>query len=283
MSFFSTEVCNITIRIKDDNVTEIFTPQIYEVQKGYNSIGIPHAYIMKQAGLHYFTVTMQCSNGEITIPTRSLLYTIFGAIDDNYTNSGIDIIDMAIKKEHLGLSPSEIWSLGFDETHLMLRTNEYNNPNSNRWNDIFDFGECIGGCIEFYGTWNLDNLNNNFNLVTEDNPYVFIMNSNNELIVYSNGNYENGTILANNVTQVNACTGYKSNIDPSLDQGLIVTYIKNNKAYYDYETFRNRGYVYITRRTFYSYIANIKEEGFNISTSYGNVRNGYKLLDELKF
>lgn len=69
-----------------------------------------------------------------------------------------------------------------------------------------------------------------------------------------------------------------------LSKKLVVLHFlcKNNKAYYDYETFMNRGYVHITRRTYYSYIANIKEEGFNISTRFGPY-NGYKLLDQLNF
>ena len=229
MSLYSTEVCNLYIRIYDDNVTEIFTPQPYILNVGYNEISIPHAYIGKNAGSHNFTVEAQCSNGKLTVPTRSMLYTIFGSINDDYQNIGVDIIDIAIRETN-GM-PSEIWSLGFDEGEIFLRNNNYNNPNGNKWNDVFNFGIAYSGCIEFYGTWETNNQES-YHLNTEENPYVFIIDSNRDLKVYSNGSYDEGTILSTNVSHVSSVVGYRSNINSALDQGLIVAYVKNGNVYY---------------------------------------------------
>ena len=72
--------------------------------------------------------------------------------------------------------------------------------------------------------------------------------------------------------------------DTPLSRKLALLYFlsKNNKQYYNYDTFMNRVHFYITPRTFYSYIANIKQEGFTILTKYGYY-NGYKLVDQLNF
>lgn len=229
MSLYSTENCYLYIRIYDDNIPEIFTPQPYILNVGYNEISIPHAYIGKNPGVHLFTVNAQCSNGKLTVPTRSLLYTIFGSINDDYQNLEVDIVDIAIKEDN-GI-PSEVWSLGFDEGELFLRNNTYNNPNGNKWNDVYDFGMVYGGCLEFHGEWSTNNQSS-YHLNTEDYPFVFIIDADRNLYAYSNNDYENGELLATNVTQVSSVTGFKSRINPSLDQGLIVAYVKNGNVYY---------------------------------------------------
>ena len=229
MSLYSTENCYLYIRIYDDNIPEVFTPQPYILNVGYNEISIPHAYIGKNSGLHLFTVNAQCSNGKLTVPTRSLLYTIFGSINDDYQNLEVDIVDIAIKEDN-GI-PSEIWSLGFDEGELFLRNNIYNNPNGNKWNDVHDFGIVYGGCLEFYGSW-FTTDQSSYHLNTEDYPFVFIIDGERNLYAYSNNDYENGELLATNVTQVSSVIGYKSNIIASKDQGLIVAYLKNGNVYY---------------------------------------------------
>ena len=232
LSFYATEDCNVFVKIRCDNITEIYMPQELEVKQGYNSFGVSHAYLGRQPGQHEFIVSLQISNGEITIPIRGILYTVYGSIDDTYDISGIDIIDIAIKKLSDVGSPSEIWSIGFEENNLLLRKNDYNNPNGNQWSELYNFGYARGGAIEFYGTWQEDIKHNKSNLYTEENPFVFIINDNSDLVVYTDGDYENSTILATNVNKVNACTGYKSNLIGSIDQGMVVAYIKNGNVYY---------------------------------------------------
>lgn len=232
LSLFATEDCNVFVKIRCDNVTEIYMPQELEVKQGYNSFGVSHAYLGRQPGEHEFTVSLQTTNGEITIPTRGILYTIYGAIDDTYDVSGIDIIDIAVKELSTIGTPSEIWSIGFEENNLLLRNNEYNNPNGNQWNEIYNFGTVRGGAIEFYGTWYEDRRQNKSKLFTEENPFVFIIDANSDLLVYTDGDYENSTLLATGVDKVSACTCYKSNIISSLDQGMVVAYLKNGNVYY---------------------------------------------------
>lgn len=230
MSLYSTEDCHLYLRIKDNLIEEVYMPQTYILHQGYNTIDLPHAYLGKIADTHYLTVTAQCSNGSIVIPTRGLLYTVFGAIDDSYENIGIDIVDIAVQSvNHI---PSKIYALSYDENHLFLRENEFNNPNENVWLDIHDFGTALGGAIEFYGTWEDDYYHDKYQLNTEEHPHVFIIDESKNLFVYSNNNYDNGTLLANNVDKVSAVIGYKSNRDINLDQGLIVAYLANGNAYY---------------------------------------------------
>ena len=234
MSLYASETCDVHVRIKDDNVEEIFVPQIFSIDKGYHSFGIPHAYIGKNAGLHNFTVTIQCTNGTILIPTRGILYTIFGAIDGSYINDGIDILDIAIKRTDPELAPSEIWSIGFDDGGLLLRKNEYNNPNGNKWVDVFDYGQVLGGAIEFYGSW-IKNSYDKYFMITEDIPHVFVIDSRNNLYDYYNNV---PIILASGVSHVSACLGYNSAIDETLEQGLICAYVKTDGNVY-YREFKH--------------------------------------------
>ena len=229
MSLFSSKDCYLYLRIYDNNIPEIFCPKTYILHAGYNTITLPHAYIGVNADTHYYTVTAQCSDGQITIPTRSLLFTIFGSIDDSYDVPGIDIIDIAVRQTS-GNTPSEIWSIGYDEGELILRKNGYNNPNQNPWIDIYNFGSAITGAIEFYGTW-IKNDNNREILQTESTPYIFVVDANNNLQVHS-GNFETPILLSEDVVKVSACIGYKSNIDNNLDQGMVVAFLKQDGNVY---------------------------------------------------
>ena len=233
ISFFSTERCNVHVRIKDNNVTELFSPQVYTVEKGYASVSIPHAYLKKLSTTHSFSVTMQCTNGQLSIPVRGMLYTIDGGyLATRLLDAGIEVEDISIRQLDTDESPSEIWAIGFEGNRLILKNREYSQQSFVNWNAVKDFGEAREACIEFYGRWVSRRNSIKHTIETDKYPFVFIVDTNGTLNVRTGEDFSSIIELDTNVSSISACQGFNSMIDIDQDQGLIVTYIKNGNAYY---------------------------------------------------
>lgn len=233
LSFFATERCNVHVRIKDNNVTELFSPQVYTVEKGYASISIPHAYLKKTATDHAFAVTVQCTNGQLSIPVRGLLYTIDGGyLATRLLDAGIDIEDLSICQLKTDESPSEIWAVGFEGNRLLLKKRVYNQLQRVDWTAVKDFGEGLHAAVEFYGRWTSRTNAAKHTLETESVPFVFIIDTHNVLRVYSGSSFVEALELDTNVSAVSACQGFNSMYDITQDQGLVVSYVKNGNVYY---------------------------------------------------
>lgn len=233
ISFFATERCNVHVRIKDNNITELFSPQVYTVEKGYASVSIPHAYLKKLATDHSFSVTMQCTNGQLSIPVRGMLYTIDGGyLATRLLDAGIDIQDITIKQLDSDKEPSEIYAIGYESTHLILKNRPYSLLQRVNWTAIKDFGEGISAAVEFNGSWAVRARESKYTIETEVQPFVFIIDLLGSLKVYTGATYEEVVELDTEVSYVAACRGFNSIIYNENDQGLIVAYIKNGNAYY---------------------------------------------------
>lgn len=240
LSFFATERCNVHVRIKDNGVTELFSPQVYTVEAGYSSISIPHAYLHKSATDHIFSVTLQCTNGQLSLPVRGLLYTIDGGyLATRLLDVGMDVEDITIRQLPEDSSPSEIYAIGFEGNRFILKSREYSTATNANWNIIKDFGEGLRAAVEFRGTWVLRHGSDNYTLETEESPYVFIVDENNVLKVYSGAAFDIVEELATDVTSISACQGFSSILYSDQDQGTIIAYVKNGDVLY-------RSYIYNT-------------------------------------
>ena len=253
LNFFATERCNVHIRIKDNDVTELYAPHVFTVEKGYSSISIPHAYLHKLATDHSFAVTAQCTNGQLSIPTRGMLYTIDGGyLATRLLDAGIDVEDISIKQLPSNSSPSEIWALGFESTQLILKKSAYNRTQRTGWEAIKDFGEALCAALEFPGTWTLRGNTNKYTLETEENPFVFIVDLSGSLKVLSGENFEKAIELDTSVTALAACQGFSLANSTEHDQGMIVAYVKNGNVYCRQYTIGTAGeYVWQTIQTVY--------------------------------
>lgn len=99
LTYNSTEDTELTIRIKDNAVSELFTPLHYKIKTGKGSIGIPHAYLDKYAGIHTLTATAQVTNGSLYFDTRSIIYTVDGAfLVGRDIIIDMDLCDIALKR-----------------------------------------------------------------------------------------------------------------------------------------------------------------------------------------
>lgn len=238
LSFFATERCNVHVRIKDNGITELFSPQVYTVEKGYASISIPHAYLRKTATDHIFSVTLQCTNGQLSLPVRGLLYTIDGGyLATRLFDAGIDVEDISIKQLPDESSPSELYAVGFEGNRLILKSREYSSALTADWTVVKDFGEGTKAAVEFRGTWALRPDTDKYTLETEESPYVFIVDTDGVLRVYYDSFFDTVEELATGVTALSACQGFSSILYSDQDQGMIIAYIKDGDVMY-------RSYIY---------------------------------------
>lgn len=232
LSFFATERCNVHVRIKDNGVIELFSPQVYTVERGYASISIPHAYLKKKATDHSFTVSVQCTNGQLSIPVRGLLYTIDGGyLATRLLDAGIDVQDISIRQVTGDSSPSEIWALGFEGDRLILKKRVYSQLQGANWTAVKDFGEAITGAVEFNGIWKNRANADAYTLETQEIPFVFVLSVDNRLLAYHGSDFTTTYVLDTNVTSLSACQGF-SNTTENKDQGIVLAYIRNGNAYY---------------------------------------------------
>lgn len=233
LSFFATERCNVHVRIKDNGITELYTPQVYTVEQGYASISIPHAYLKKLADSHNFSVTLQCTNGQLSIPVRGLLYTIDGGyLATRLLDAGVDILDISIRQAAQDVKPSEIWAIGFEGNRLILKKTAYDLKSGTVWEAVKDFGEGLYGSVEFAGNWVSRDRSYKYTIETQEVPYVCIVDTNNTLSVYSGSTFETQQLIDTNVSKAMLCQGFNSTIYKEQDQGLVLVYLKEGNVYY---------------------------------------------------
>ncbi|MEG1636140.1 MAG: hypothetical protein RR324_01375, partial [Cellulosilyticaceae bacterium] len=101
---------------------------------------------------------------------------------------------------------------------------------SAEWTPKYAYGEALDAAIEFNGNWVRPTGQQRFTIETEAEPYVAIVAKDGTLTIQKG--MATPLTLDTGVTQVSMIRGYKSQEYLTQDQGLIVAYIKVNKAYY---------------------------------------------------
>jgi len=242
MNFTASEQAIVTLRFYDNEGEELFAPLTYDIHAGYNTIGVPHAFLTRLTGLHTFAVTAQTTAGTLSMDTRGVLFTIDGGyLASREITIGLNVRDLAIKQTSADTTPEEIWLVGIDENEVLVRKRSYSDQNANvSFDPVASIGEGIDAAIEFDGNWVLRAGTDQFTIETEVEPWVFWVDTDNNLYgkhgVTSN---EVPILLDTEVTQVRACKGYSSTVYLDQDQGLTIAYLKNGKPYY-------KQYVYST-------------------------------------
>ena len=99
------------------------------------------------------------------------------------------------------------------------------------WEYQWALGAATDVAIEFNGVWKMNAEKEWYYLQTEEYPYIFYVNDGN-LYVQSWTDSDNASLLATGVTQISACKGWQSCVEPDLDQGLIIGYLKSGSVYY---------------------------------------------------
>lgn len=232
ITFVATADTTVTVRFYDNDAEELFAPLYYDVSTGRNTIGIPHAYLQRKAGIHSFIVTMQAAYGSLTIDTRGCLFTIDGGyLAVRVLDIALDVTDIAIRQLSSDNGPDQIWVVGLDNDEALIRYRDYKETNANvAWTAVGSLGRALHAAIEFDGYWVLRVGAGQHTIETEEIPYIFIVTEENKLLAYHGIDDEAPYELDTDVTFVRACRAYSSIDYPEQDQGLVVAYLKTDKT-----------------------------------------------------
>lgn len=237
-TFTASANATVTLRFYDNEAEELFAPLFYDAHAGYNTIGIPHAYLQRLAGIHSFTVTAQAAAGSLHIDTRRILFTIDGGyLAIRELDVGMDVTDLAVRQLASSNGPDELWLVGLDAGEALVRRRKYAETNAAVAFDVVgSLGRASIAAIEFDGRWVLRAGADQYTLETEEDPWYFWVNNLYELCAcHGLPSEENPHIVLSTAVSdcVKACRGYSSTLYAGYDQGLIVAYIKyDGHAYY---------------------------------------------------
>ena len=232
MNFVATEYCNVILRFMDNDMTELFCPLTYTVQPGRNSIGVPHSYLFRLAGLHSFTVSAQCTSGQLNVPVRGILYTIdSGYLVERTLNTSDDLLDLSLSQTDI-YGINEFWAIGIENKVAILKSQLFEAEITSAWKTRYNFGNVKDASIDFNGYWT-PRGDDAYTLITDKWPFVAIADKEGFLKIYT---YDEDSAeyvaqqLDINVKQVSLCRGYSSTIYPEQDQGMVCAYVKNDNT-----------------------------------------------------
>lgn len=100
-----------------------------------------------------------------------------------------------------------------------------------KWEFLSQYGPAEDVAIEFDGTWTMDPRKGWYFLQTEEYPYIFTVEGGNLYVQYWN-DPSTRALLAEQVSQISACKGWKNSIDLNLDQGLLIGYLRDGQVFY---------------------------------------------------
>lgn len=234
MNFTASDRCTVHIRFFDTSLCELFSPVVHTVNPGHNTIEVPHAYLQKIVGAHNFYVTAQVTNGYLSVPIRGILYTIDGGyLAERLMNPGMDLSDITIKQLASENGPSEIWGIGIDNNQVIVKKRTYSPQQANiAWEAVYVLGEGLAGAIEFDGDWVRRAGSKKHTIHTKELPMIAYVDMNNVLWVYQHGMDSEPLKIAENVSCISMVRGYKSQIYPDQDQGMILAWVQHGNAYY---------------------------------------------------
>lgn len=236
ITYIASEQTVLTLRFYDNEAEELFAPLLYDLHAGRGSVGVPHAYLERLAGLHSFVVTAQVTSGTLSINTRGILFTIDGGyLAERELDVAMDMRDITIKQTNSMTQPEEIWIVGIDAGEALVRKRSYTIQNANvKFTPVLSLGKAIDAALEFDGDWVLRADADQYTIETEEDPWYFWVDAEHNLYCRHGEDESTLQLLDTNVISVKACKGYSSIMYPEQDQGLVVAYIKNNGlAYYN--------------------------------------------------
>lgn len=233
LTYVASEASTLTLRFKDNEATELFSPLLYDLHAGRGSIGIPHAYLERLAGIHSLIVTAQVSSGTLAIETRGILFTIDGGyLAERMLDVGADMQDISIRQLSEDNGPDEIWIVGIEKDEGLVRKRKYDPKATIGFEPVLSLGYAREAAIEFDGKWVLRANSENYTLETGENPWVFWIDKDYYLQAQIGDDESTRVTLERFATCIHTCRGYKSELYPEQDQGIILAFIKNAQAYY---------------------------------------------------
>lgn len=236
MSYIATAASHLILRFYDTTVEELFSPCEFDIiEGGGGTIGIPHAYLQRLQGVHSLVVTAQCTSGSVSIDTRAMFFSIdAGNYVESLDDLTMDIRDISVRQLQEQSGPDQIWAIGIENGELLVASRDYDENAKKRpeWTSVTDLGKAVDAAIEFNGYWTRRNTEEVFTLITKDQPWYFWITEDGELLAQEGEAFTTRTTLDTGVSSVHACRGFKSEVDLTKDQGLVVLYTKDGHVWY---------------------------------------------------
>lgn len=256
INFIATEAGTIILRFYTDEAVELYAPLMYRIQPGWNSIGIPHAYLYKTAGLHTMYVTAQVSVGEIIFEPNGVLYTIDGGkLASRTIDVGFDVRDITMRRVDPYDDTSYVFAAGIDEGRALIRGREYSQEYALAWEPISDLGPASDIRIESDGRW--VQTARGYRYVTYEYPAATVLRNNGDLEYIDLNGVISPRIIAENVTYHSMVRGYNNVSFEELDQGMLIAYVKDSKAYYRNLLVRNGNVIIQPERRLLEDVTNV--------------------------
>lgn len=233
LTYVASEPTTLTLRFKDNETTELFAPLMYDLHAGRGSVGVPHAYLERLAGIHSLIVTAQVTHGSLAIETRGILFTIDGGyLAERLLDIGADVQDISIRQLSEDNGPDEIWIVGLEKEEALVRKRKYDLKATVGFEPVLSLGRAKAAAIEFDGNWVLRADASHYTIETEEFPWLFWIDINDTLWCKKGEDESTLRNLAEGVTSCFACRGYSSTTYLEQDQGLIIAYVRDGKACY---------------------------------------------------
>jgi hypothetical protein len=231
LSYVASEPTEVIIRIKDNEISELYTPMTFKLAPGRGTIGIPHGYLVKRQGYHNFTVTAQVTTGSLRVDTRQVMYIIDGGrIAYGVMDIGAIAYDVTVRKLATETQISYIYAICIDEGMCTVKRAEYTESPGAAWVTVANIGPAIDAAIEFGGDWTFTRPPYTFN--TEDDPWIAWVTPTGELLTRRLYSASEPFQIATGVSHVSAVRGWNNMFMIGQDHGLIFVYIKDGSVYY---------------------------------------------------
>jgi len=140
--------------------------------------------------------------------------------------------DVTIRQLEGEKTPSIAYAICIDSGIANVYKRNFPTDFEKPWIKQWEIGSAKEVAIEYNGIWTLDSKKKWYYLKTEEYPYVFYVDNSNILWVQYWNDSTTKLQLATGVTQISACRAWQSSDDLTLDQGLIISYVKGGIVYY---------------------------------------------------
>lgn len=139
--------------------------------------------------------------------------------------------DVAVRQLEGESEPSLAFAVCIDDGIAEVYSRKLPADLDSPWMERWRYGPAEDAAIEFNGTWTMDVSKEWYYLKTDEYPYLFTVEDG-ELYVQHWTDASTRTHLASGVSNISVCRGWQSTDDPTIDQGLIVGYLRDTKVYY---------------------------------------------------
>ena len=233
VNLISNNESTLIIRVYDNETQELYSPIVQQIRKGNSAIGIPHGYFGKAQGVHNLSVTAQSITGAAYIQPHGVTYDV-ETIAPSFSNLIMDAGDISIKNPAVG-GDKEVYIIGKDkdEDLVISKTVYINNmfygeeDFETLWS-MPELGTVRNLMIEFNGEFQLPRGKDIYTLITQEKPWIFWINEENELWGQYGDEVVTAILLAEGVLQASAVKGWSLQGSESIDEdmGLVVSYVK---------------------------------------------------------